>query len=98
MTLQELLDHYSLTIVNESSEIRNYTKLELESSEGYKYYLNKSNLSCAYRRNAELCKYFKNPYTEHNLSNFLKIETNGDVVIKDFQDAQNAHSPILLLT
>lgn len=93
MTLQELLDHYSLTIVNESSEIRNYTKLELESSEGYKYYLNKSNLSCAYRRNAELCKYFKNPYTEHNLSNFLKIETNGDVVIKDFQDAQNAHSP-----
>ena len=34
MTLQELLDHYSLTIVNEPSEIRNYTKLELESSEG----------------------------------------------------------------
>ena len=96
MTLQELLDHYSLTIVNEPSEIRNYTKLEPESSEGYRYYLDKNNLNCAYRRNAELCKYFRNPYTEHNLSNFLKLETNGDVVIKDFQDAQNAHSPILL--
>ena len=96
MTLQELLDHYNLTIINKPDEIRNYTKLELESSDGYKYYLSKENLVCAQRRNSELCKYFRNPYTEHNLSNFLKLETNGDVVIKDFQDAKNAHDPILL--
>ena len=96
MTLQELLDHYNLSVVDNPSEIRNYTKLELESSDGYKYYLDKNNLTCAYRRNAELCKYFRNPYTEHNLSNFLMIETSGDVVIKDFQNAQNAHDPILL--
>lgn len=96
MTLQELLDHYNLTIINKPDEIRNYTKLELKSSDGYKYYLDKGNLVCAYRRNSELCKYFRNPYTEYNLSNFLMLETNGDVVIKDFQNAQNAHDPILL--
>ncbi len=96
MELQDLLDHYSLTIINKPNEVRNYTKLELESSDGYRYYLSKNNLVCAQRRDAELCRYFRNPYTEHNLSNFLMIETNGDVVIKDFQNAQNAHDPILL--
>ena len=96
MTLQELLDYYNLTIINKPDEIRNYTKLELKSSDGYKYYLDKGNLVCAYRRNSELCKYFRNPYTEYNLSNFLMLETNGDVVIKDFQNAQNAHDLILL--
>lgn len=96
MTLQALLDYYNLTIVSKPNEVRSYTKLELVSSDGYKYYLSKENLVCAQRRNSELCKYFRNPYTEHNLSNFLMIETSGDVVIKDFQNAQNAHDPILL--
>nr|DAM97861.1 MAG TPA: restriction enzyme [Caudoviricetes sp.] len=96
MTLQELLDYYNLTIINKPDKIRTYTKFELESSDGYKYYLSKDNLVCARRREAELCKYFRNPYTEHNLSNFLMIVTNGDVILKDFQNAQNAHDPILL--
>ena len=96
MELQELLDHYNLTIISKPDEVRNYTKLELISFDGYKYLLSKNNLVCAYSRNTDLCKYFRNPYTEYNLSNFLKIETNGDVFIKDFQNAQNAHDPILL--
>ena len=96
MELQELLNHYNLTIVNKPDEIKNYTKLELISSDGYKYLLDKNNLVCSYRRDSDLCKYFRNPYTEYNLSNFLKIETNGDVFIKDFQNAKNAHDPILL--
>lgn len=97
MTLQELLDYYNLTIINEPEKIRNYTKLELESIDGYKYYFSKNDLYHSYRGNNRLSKYFRgNPYTEHNLSNFLMLETDGDVVIKDFRDAQNTQTTILL--
>lgn len=95
MELQDLLNRYNLTIIDEPEEIKSNTKLNLISSDGYKYYLDKANLLCANRRNSELCKYFRNPYTEYNLSNFLMLETNGDVVIKDFQNAKNAHDLIL---
>lgn len=97
MTLQGLLDYYNLTIINEPEKIRNYTKLELKSIDGYKYYFSKNDLYHSYRRNNRLSKYFRgNPYTEYNLSNFLMLETNGDVVIKDFRGVQNNRTPILL--
>lgn len=96
MTLQELLDYYDLKIINAPKKIGHNTKLELESSDGYRYYLSKDNLANSYRRNGVPCKYFKNSYTEYNLSNFLKLKTNGDVVVKDFQNAQNVLDKILL--
>lgn len=96
MELNELLNYYNLTILNKPDECRNYTKMDLIDSDGYKYYLAKNNLTCAYERKSALNKFFRNPYTKYNFENYLKIHTNGDVVIKDFQNAQNAHDPILL--
>ena len=70
--------------------------MELIDADGYKYYLSKNNLTCSYRRKSVLNKFFRNPHTEYNLQNYLDIHTNGDVVIKDFQNAKDAHDPILL--
>ena len=68
MTLQGLLDYYNLTIINKPEKIRNYTKLELKSVNGYKYYFSKNDLYHSYRRNNRLSKYFRgNPYTEYNV-------------------------------
>ena len=96
MELQEYLDYFNLTILEAPEVCRNYTKMELIDADGYKYYLSKDNLACSYRRKSVLNKFFRNPHTEYNLQNYLNIHSNGDVIIKDFQNAKDAHDPILL--
>ena len=96
MELQEYLNYFNLTILEIPEICKNYTKMELIDSDGYKYYLSKDNLTCAYRRKSVLNRFFRNPHTEYNLQNYLNIHTNGDVIIKDFQNAKDAHDPILL--
>lgn len=96
MELQEYLNYFNLTILEKPEICKNYTKMELTDSDGYKYYLSKNNLTCAYNRKSVLNRFFRNPHTEYNLQNYLNIHTNGDVVIRDFQNAKDAHDPILL--
>ena len=96
MELQKLLDYFDMTILEKPEVCRNYTKMELIDSDGYKYYLDKNNLTCAYGRKSIPNKFFRNPHTEYNLQNYLNIHSNGDVIIKDFQNAKDAHDPILL--
>ena len=96
MELQKLLDYFDITILEKPEVCRNYTKMELIDSDGYKYYLDKNNLTCAYGRKSIPNKFFRNPHTEYNLQNYLNIHSNGDVIIKDFQNAKDAHDPILL--
>ena len=72
-------------------------KIDMVDNEGYRYFLNKGNVSCIKRRQTIPARFFNlNPYTKDNIMLYLKKKTNGEIYVLDFCNAQNAHDGILL--
>lgn len=62
----------NLILVDDNAE--NSLKNTYKDENGYMYFYSKSNISCLKRRNGVPAKFFlNNPYTEHNIKNYLKI-------------------------
>lgn len=81
-------------------DFKNFTtknKIDMVDNEGYRYFLNKGNVSCIKRRQTIPARFFDlNPYTEDNIMLYLKKKTNGEIYVLDFCNAKNAHDGILL--
>lgn len=96
----ELCSFNNFTLYTSKEDYKNFTtknKIDMIDNEGYKYFLNKSNISVIKRRKTVPARFFDlNPYTEDNITLYLKKKTNGEIYVLDFCNAQNAHDGILL--
>lgn len=66
-------------------------------NDGYRYFFNKSNIRNIKKRNTIPARFFLgNPYTEHNIKLYIEKISNGDIALIDFNNANDAHSKLLL--
>lgn len=96
----EICSFNSFTLYTSEEDYKNLTKqnkIDMIDNEGYKYFLSRGNVSVIKRRKRIPARFFHlNPYTEDNIVLYLKKETNGEIYVLDFCNAQNAHDGILL--
>ena len=96
----ELCSFNDFTLYTSEEDYKNFTKqnkIDMIDNEGYKYSLNRGNVSVIKRRKRVPARFFNlNPYTEDNIVLYLKRETNDKIYVLDFCNVQNAHDGILL--
>ena len=96
----ELCSFDNFTLYTSEDDFKNFTtknKIDMVDNEGYRYFLDKGNVSCIKRRQTIPARFFNlNPYTKDNIMLYLKKKTNGEIYVLDFCNAQNAHDGILL--
>ena len=91
-------DNFTLYALEE--DINNITvnnKIYMFDNDGYKYFFNKSNINNIKKRHTIPARFFLgNPYTEYNIGLYLRKVSDRNVVLESFNNAQNAHSKLLL--
>ena len=96
----ELCSFDNFTLYTSEDDFKNFTtknKIDMVDNEGYRYFLDKGNVSCIKRRQTIPARFFNlNPYTKVNIIIKIKKKTNGESYVLDFCNAQNAHDGILL--
>ena len=72
-------------------------RVEVTDNFGYKYWMEKFSVANMRKRRTIPARFFlNNPYTEHNIRVYLEEISGGNVILKDFNNAKNAHSKLIL--
>lgn len=73
------------------------TKIEVVDNDGYKYSIARYNVYNIKRRKTYPARFFNlNPYTEYNIRLYLENISNNNVILENFNNADNAHSALSL--
>ena len=96
----ELYSREGFSLCVSDSDYYNYEcneRVEVTDNFGYKYWMEKFSVSNVRKRKTIPARFFdSNPYTEHNIRVYLEEISGGNVVLKDFNNAKNAHSKLIL--
>lgn len=96
----ELYSYEGFSLYVSDCDYYNYKhdeRVEVTDNFGYKYWMEKFSISNVRKRRTTPARFFlNNPYTEHNIRVYLEEISGGNVVLKDFNGAENAHSKLIL--